>query len=216
MSAEQLAFGSRLAEHRVAGFCYRLLETTELTLHVQLLDEDAVAAPATRGFNRIAADCYVRREDGFPPVVFYEVKIGISRGARVLAEAPIPVYVSRVTADGMAGSGCSDFVDDGIARHALLATVLQRDLAAFALPLDRVLALHLTSGAQFQAAVLRALREYEGLYWATVREAIESGVLRLDEAILLRPIITVTVEDCRSEDLPIPSLPEFEPTNPYR
>lgn len=218
MCAEQLALGSRLAEHRVPGFCSRLLGALELTLRVVVLDEGQREPPLTgRSTDNVPGDCYVRREDGFPPIVFYDVARTSRIGATVLVEAPIPVFARRVTGEHMAASGCIDLADADVARRALLATLLQSDRDLFPLPLDKVIYVHWTSEREFRDAVHLALRQYECFYWFVVGMAIEAGVLRDEEAPRLSPRISALLTDRRpGGEYSTLELPGFEPRNPYR
>ena len=217
MCAGQLALGSRLAEHRVPGFCCRLLSALELTLHVVVLDQGQCEPPlARRSTDNVPGDCYVRREEGFPPIVFYDVARKTRIGATVLVEAPIPVFARRITGEDMAASGCIDLADADVARRALLATLLQSDRDRFPLPLDKAIYVHWTSEREFRDAVHLALRQYERLYWSVVDRAIEAGVLRDEEAPRLSPRISARLTDRRPGECSALELPAFEPRKPDR
>jgi len=217
MCAEQLAIGSRLAVDRTPGFCLRVLRDIELTLHVVVLDGgEPEPTVAPRFKDTVPADCYARRESGFPPVVFYDVTRRACIGAIVLTASPIPVFVQRVSDEEVGASGCIDLGDAEAARLALLASLLRSTVEKFPLTVERVAYVRWSTLGEFQGAVTSTRREYENLYWSVVGASLKTGVLHLAEARTVSPRISVRLTDMRVDERPAPVLPPFESTNPYR
>lgn len=216
-SAEQIAIGNHLAATRTLAFCSRLLGSLKLQLHVVATDEREGEEEYAPYWARVAADFYIERGQGFPPLVHHFVSRDVTDGAAVLAKGLVNVFTERrETSEEVMGSSAMDLTDPDRVRQGLIATLLDVAVEELGLPMQMKLYVASSRHDEFTEAVRRAQRRYEARYWAVVASAIEKGVLTKKEAAELTVGLATSLEDERTISDNALTLPVFESTSPYR
>ncbi|MHC4339471.1 MAG: hypothetical protein ACYSX0_04550 [Planctomycetota bacterium] len=208
-NAAWLTIRNLLASQRAPGFAAALLRELETHLHISVLDPDHRTGIGLRcgGIRGGCGDGVIRVQEGWPPVARYVLTRFTGRGARLLAPGKHQVYVRRTEAkSGRRGFGSVAYS----IRHNQCRFEYLEELLGRKPPLREVHRATVVwkSTRQFLADAMRARHRVQKAFEETKRLLLAGGLLSPEEAVTLRPKLSVNVSDRRETRAPaLPDLP---------
>ncbi|MDQ5839097.1 MAG: hypothetical protein M3379_20145 [Acidobacteriota bacterium] len=203
-SVRWLAVGNLLAETRAPGFAARLLQELKIEASLYVYDREGGHDYSMGGGGGCGCGRGVSREEGFPPISYYQLTEAPSRGATVIAPGRHVVYYTRSPFANCGGSYISDSERDRLRVEYLagLLNTTEEDLKLDARPFREIVC---RDARECRRAVAAVRDEIEGSHAALLRRLLEENLLDASEASGLKPDITLDINDSRDErSFPLP------------
>lgn len=197
-----MAVCNTLVPLKSPGAAALLLGRIELKLDISVYDKghlgDIFGASGGRH-----GDSFFRNPKGFPPLVHYHLYERPRPGATVVAPGKFPIYCLRRTVEPGKTAGFDSFMRSGPGRNDYLlhclALLAGLDEEKLGLDPEQHRKVFWSDAASMRDAVASARSKMATEFFALADLYRERGLLTVDEANILNPVIGVKISDMRKD-----------------
>jgi len=211
MGGHGIAVGNLLCKEKVPGFAARLLRGLKLDLNVSIVDQGFGGRGGSHSLGVSAGDGRLNVPEGFPPVAIYLLTDRERPDSVLLADGPRPIRWYRIERKGpRVGFGSvGSRVDFKELAREWLAVLSGIPVKEQGIPETSSTSLVWSDGKTYLKHVTARRDAILARYWKLVAALMTKEVLALDEALALKPKVTVTVHDSRKKPggIEFPELP---------